>query len=216
MAEVLALLMAGLLATALAHHIKTWLRPLAARDDLPRWPRRFVIAGMVLAPSLLGLLLVLGLRVLFASFDLPTALIDIAIEVEGLTVREARTRAPMARSTGVHVFESRATLRAVHVAGADFTALTMSSRMARSSTRSGGSRDMKRWAACALLRMQVSGWPSSCASEPDRVLKVAESGIRDRDDTKRIEAAGYDAILVGETLVTSGDPAAAVRDLIAC
>ena len=54
MAEVLALLMAALLATALAHYIKNWLRPLAARDDLPRWPRRCVIAGMVLAPSLIG------------------------------------------------------------------------------------------------------------------------------------------------------------------
>ena len=46
--------MAALLATALAHYIKNWLRPLAARDDLPRWPRRFVVAGMVLAPSFLG------------------------------------------------------------------------------------------------------------------------------------------------------------------
>ena len=72
MAEVLALLMAALLATALAHYIKHWLRPMAARDDLPRWPKRFVVAGMVLAPSLLGVLLILGLRVLFASFDLHT------------------------------------------------------------------------------------------------------------------------------------------------
>jgi hypothetical protein len=41
MAEVLALLMAALLATALAHYIKNWLRPLAARDDLSRWPKRW-------------------------------------------------------------------------------------------------------------------------------------------------------------------------------
>ena len=68
MAEVLALLMAALLATALAHYIKRWLRPLAARADLPRWPRRLVIAGMVLAPSFLGVVLILGLRALFASF----------------------------------------------------------------------------------------------------------------------------------------------------
>ena len=86
MAEVLALLMAALLATALAHYIKKWLRPLAARDDLPRWPRRFVIAGMVLAPSLLGVVLILGLRVLFASFGLPTALIDIAMDLATVLV----------------------------------------------------------------------------------------------------------------------------------
>jgi small-conductance mechanosensitive channel len=86
MAEVLALLMAGLLATAFAHYIKNWLRPLAARDDLPRWPKRLVIAGMVLAPSLLGVVLVLGVRVLFATFDLPTALIDIAMDLTTVLV----------------------------------------------------------------------------------------------------------------------------------
>jgi len=86
MAEALALLAAALLATALAHYIKTWLRPTAARDDLPRWTRRFVVAGMVLAPSLLGVVLILGLRVLFASFDLPTALIDIAMDLATVLV----------------------------------------------------------------------------------------------------------------------------------
>jgi indole-3-glycerol phosphate synthase len=48
---------------------------------------------------------------------------------------------------------------------------------------------------------------------PDGVVKVAESGVRDADDARRLAAAGYDAILVGESLVTSGDPAAAVRSL---
>jgi len=86
MAEALALLAAALLATAVAQYIKRWLRPLAARDELPRWPRRFVVAGMVLAPSLLGLVLILGLRVLFASFDLPTALIDIAMDLATVLV----------------------------------------------------------------------------------------------------------------------------------
>ena len=86
MGEVLALLMAGLLATALAFYLKNWLRPLAARDDLERWPKRFVIAGMVLAPSLLCLLLILGLRVLFASFSLHTALIDIALDLTTVLV----------------------------------------------------------------------------------------------------------------------------------
>ncbi len=39
---------------------------------------------------------------------------------------------------------------------------------------------------------------------------IAESGIRARGDAARMEAAGYDAILVGEALVTAADPA---RDL---
>jgi indole-3-glycerol phosphate synthase len=49
---------------------------------------------------------------------------------------------------------------------------------------------------------------------PDGIVKVAESGIRDREDTKRLTAAGYDAILVGERLVTSGDPGKAIRELL--
>ena len=48
---------------------------------------------------------------------------------------------------------------------------------------------------------------------PEGVVKVAESGIRGADDARRLADAGYDALLVGETLVTSGDPAAAVASL---
>jgi indole-3-glycerol phosphate synthase len=48
---------------------------------------------------------------------------------------------------------------------------------------------------------------------PDGVVKVAESGVRGPDDARSLRAAGYHAILVGETLVTSGDPAAALRSL---
>ena len=49
---------------------------------------------------------------------------------------------------------------------------------------------------------------------PDRAVKVAESGVRGADDARSLRKAGYDAVLVGETLVTSGDPAAAIADLI--
>jgi indole-3-glycerol phosphate synthase len=48
---------------------------------------------------------------------------------------------------------------------------------------------------------------------PDTVVRVAESGIRGADDAKRLADAGYDALLVGETLVTADDPAAAVAAL---
>jgi len=53
------------------------------------------------------------------------------------------------------------------------------------------------------------------ATIPDGVVKVAESGIRDAADAARLAEAGYDAILVGEHLVTSRDPARAVRELVA-
>jgi indole-3-glycerol phosphate synthase len=48
---------------------------------------------------------------------------------------------------------------------------------------------------------------------PDTVVRVAESGVTGPADAAVLRAAGYDAVLVGEHLVRSGDPAAAVRGL---
>lgn len=49
---------------------------------------------------------------------------------------------------------------------------------------------------------------------PDECVLVAESGIRTRGDVLRLEAAGVDAILVGETLMASPDIGAAVDTLL--
>jgi indole-3-glycerol phosphate synthase len=51
------------------------------------------------------------------------------------------------------------------------------------------------------------------ATIPDGAVRVAESGIRGRDDAMALADAGYHAVLVGEHLVTSGDAAAAVDAL---
>jgi indole-3-glycerol phosphate synthase len=51
-------------------------------------------------------------------------------------------------------------------------------------------------------------------SIPDTVVRVAESGVRHAADARALRAAGFDAILVGETLVTAGDPAATIAELI--
>ena len=48
---------------------------------------------------------------------------------------------------------------------------------------------------------------------PDGVVKVAESGVATGDDAKRVRDAGYDAILVGESLVTASDIGAKLREL---
>lgn len=48
---------------------------------------------------------------------------------------------------------------------------------------------------------------------PDNVVKVAESGVRGRADAIALRAAGYDAILVGEHLVTSSNPEDALTEL---
>lgn len=51
------------------------------------------------------------------------------------------------------------------------------------------------------------------AAMPAHVVRVAESGVRGVDDAIALAAAGYDAVLVGESLVVSGDPQAAVAGL---
>ena len=68
-------------------------------------------------------------------------------------------------------------------------------------------RDLKTFAVDHERAVRVAG------HIPDGVLKVAESGVRNRDDAASLRSAGYDAILVGETLVVSEDPAATLATL---
>jgi indole-3-glycerol phosphate synthase len=49
---------------------------------------------------------------------------------------------------------------------------------------------------------------------PDECIAVSESGIRSAADLPRLRAAGFDAFLVGEHLMASADPAAALRALL--
>jgi indole-3-glycerol phosphate synthase len=49
---------------------------------------------------------------------------------------------------------------------------------------------------------------------PSGVLKIAESGVRGPHDLLAYAAAGADAVLVGESLVTGKDPRSAVADLV--
>ena len=46
---------------------------------------------------------------------------------------------------------------------------------------------------------------------PPEAVAVAESGIRDGDDVARLADVGYQAVLVGESLVQAPDRRSAVR-----
>jgi indole-3-glycerol phosphate synthase len=48
---------------------------------------------------------------------------------------------------------------------------------------------------------------------PPGVVRVAESGVRDRADAEVLRRKGYDAVLVGESLLTAADPASAIAEL---
>jgi indole-3-glycerol phosphate synthase len=50
---------------------------------------------------------------------------------------------------------------------------------------------------------------------PDDRVKVFESGVTSRHDVTRAEAAGADAVLVGEALMRAPEPAARIKELLA-
>jgi indole-3-glycerol phosphate synthase len=52
------------------------------------------------------------------------------------------------------------------------------------------------------------------AKIPAGVVRVAESGIHSAEDVARLRAAGYDAFLVGESLMRATSPGEALRELM--
>jgi indole-3-glycerol phosphate synthase len=50
---------------------------------------------------------------------------------------------------------------------------------------------------------------------PQGVVRIAESGISSPDDLARLRAAGFDAFLIGESLMRQADPGAALKELLA-
>ena len=50
---------------------------------------------------------------------------------------------------------------------------------------------------------------------PGNAVKVAESGIHSAADMKRLRDAGYEAFLIGESLMRKDDPGVALRELLA-
>jgi indole-3-glycerol phosphate synthase len=52
------------------------------------------------------------------------------------------------------------------------------------------------------------------ASIPDACIAVSESGLRTHDDLVKLRNAGFDAFLIGESLMLSPDPAAALAKFL--
>lgn len=53
---------------------------------------------------------------------------------------------------------------------------------------------------------------SVITSLPPHIVAVAESGLRNADDVRRAAAAGFDAVLVGETFVTASEPSSLIQE----
>lgn len=69
-------------------------------------------------------------------------------------------------------------------------------------------RDLRTFEVDTERAIRVAG------SMPTEVVRVAESGIRGPEDISALVEAGFDAVLVGESLVTHSGPAEGVRALI--
>jgi indole-3-glycerol phosphate synthase len=112
---------------------------------------------------------------------------------------DARMAALLERARGLGMsalveFHDAANLPRVLAAGADLVGIN--------------NRDLKRFVTDLELTLRLRD------RIPPGVVLVAESGIRTRQDVRRLEAAGVDAILVGETLMRSPDIGAAVEELL--
>lgn len=66
----------------------------------------------------------------------------------------------------------------------------------------------------ATLEVDATTFERVAPLIPDTCVRIAESGIRGPRDLIAYAEAGADAVLVGESLVTGGDPRAAVHDLV--
>jgi indole-3-glycerol phosphate synthase len=66
----------------------------------------------------------------------------------------------------------------------------------------------------ATFEVRLDRVESMAAELPTDRVRVAESGISGPEDLARLSGAGYQAFLIGEHLVRSEDPEAAVRDLL--
>jgi indole-3-glycerol phosphate synthase len=66
----------------------------------------------------------------------------------------------------------------------------------------------------ATLEVDRSAFERIAPGLPSDVVKVAESGVRGPLDLIEYAAAGADAVLVGESLVTGADPRHAVAELV--
>jgi indole-3-glycerol phosphate synthase len=70
------------------------------------------------------------------------------------------------------------------------------------------SRDLRTFAVDLETPLKLA------AQIPEGVVKVAESGIHGGEDIARLRAAGYQAFLIGESLMKADDPGEALRRLL--
>jgi len=71
------------------------------------------------------------------------------------------------------------------------------------------SRNLKTFEVCLATAIELVG------QIPPGVVRIAESGIATSQDLARLRAAGFDAFLIGESLMRQLDPGVALAELLA-
>ncbi len=64
------------------------------------------------------------------------------------------------------------------------------------------------------LEIDLEAFSTLLPRIPESIIRIAESGISKRSEVEMAQSAGANAILVGETLVRSGNPRASINQLL--
>jgi indole-3-glycerol phosphate synthase len=122
----------------------------------------------------------------------------ILLIVAALTPQELRTLAASAASWGLDA------LVEVHNAGELSVALDAGADVVGVNNRN-----------LRTLTVDVAASETLIARIPKGVISVSESGLRTSEDLLKLRQMGYRAFLIGERFMTTADPGAALRDLLA-
>jgi indole-3-glycerol phosphate synthase len=136
-----------------------------------------------------------GLQILEAAAHGADAILLIAAILSEREIRDFRVAAARYRLSALVEVHNRRELDVAIAAGADLIGVN--------------NRDLSTFEVTLETSIELA------EHMPAGALLVSESGIHDAADIARLRAAGYTAFLVGEHLMKSGDPAGALRKLVA-
>jgi len=132
-------------------------------------------------------------QVIEAAANGADAVLLIAAILKEKRIRALRELAAQYGIAAVVEVHSQRELRAAVSAGADIVGVN--------------NRDLKTFQVTLETSLRLA------QDIPDGILKISESGIHSPADIRRLSEAGFEAFLVGESLLSSASPAAALRAL---
>jgi indole-3-glycerol phosphate synthase len=135
-----------------------------------------------------------GYHVVEAAANGADAILLIAAILEEKQIRELRDMARQYRMAALVEVHNHRELMSALAAGADIVGVN--------------NRNLKTFEVTLETSLRLA------EEIPEGVLAVSESGIHSHADVEQLQDAGFRAFLVGEHLITSEDPAAALRLLI--